>query len=90
MTVLDQSKLKASAGNKINVSQSANLREPETGSPLLLFITLPDNNKIYSILQVNGLADDKLFATQNIKFVFRLENIVKKGENAGYHHFLHF
>ena len=36
-------------------------------------------------------ADDKLKVTKIMKFVIdRLENIVRKGENAGYQHFLLF
>ena len=52
------------------------------------FHSLPDD-KIFSKLK--AFADDKLNNTQNIKFVFkRIENIVVKGENAGYQHFLLF
>ena len=40
---------------------------------------------------MKAFADDKLNVTQNIKIVFRrVENIVEKGENAGYQHFLLF
>ena len=36
-------------------------------------------------------ADDKIIVTQKLKFVLgRVENIVGKGENAGYQHFLLF
>ena len=36
-------------------------------------------------------ADDEINVTQNLKFVFeRVENMVGKGENAGYQHFLLF
>ena len=36
-------------------------------------------------------ADDKIIVTQKFNFVFgRVENIVGKGENAGYQHFLLF
>ena len=36
-------------------------------------------------------ADDKINFTEKPKFVFgRVENIVTKGENADYQHFLHF
>ena len=35
--------------------------------------------------------DDKIIVTQRLKFVLgRIENIVGKGENAGYQHFLLF
>ena len=37
------------------------------------------------------LADDKINVTERLKFVLgRAENIVGKGENAGYQHFLLF
>ena len=36
-------------------------------------------------------ADDKIYVTESLKFVLgRVENIVGKGENAGYQHFLLF
>ena len=36
-------------------------------------------------------ADDKIKAIKKMKFVLqRIKNIVRKGENAGYQHFLHF
>ena len=36
-------------------------------------------------------AHDKIYVTEKLKFVLgRLENIVEKGENAGYQHFLLF
>ena len=44
-----------------------------------------------SKLEVPVFADDNFNITQTIKFSFyRVENIVGKGENAGYQHFLHF
>ena len=37
------------------------------------------------------IADDKIIVTQNLTFTFgRVENIVGKGENAGYQYFLFF
>ena len=40
--------------------------------------------------KLKGFAADKLIASQNIRFIFHLlENIVGKGENAGYQHFLY-
>ena len=40
---------------------------------------------------MKALADDKMNVTEKSKFLFRrLENIVRKGENAGYKHFLFF
>ena len=51
-------------------------------------------NTIQSISQstkLKALADDKVNATEKLKFIFgRIENIVGKEENAGYLHFLLF
>ena len=47
---------------------------------------LPDD-KILGLPKFKALADDKSNVTQNIKVVFhRIENIMGKGENAGYQH----
>ena len=41
--------------------------------------------------QLKGFADDKIDGTEKLKFVLgRIENIVGKGENAGYQHFFLF
>ena len=51
-------------------------------------ISLP-NNKILALNIFKAFADDKIIVTQKLKFVLgRVENIVGKGENAGYQHFL--
>ena len=51
---------------------------------------LPDN-KILGLPRLKAFADDKLNVTKNIKVVFhRIENIVRKEENAGCQHFLLF
>ena len=53
-------------------------------------LTLP-NNKILDKSKFKAFADDKMILTQKLKFVLgREENIVGKGENAGYQHFLLF
>ena len=40
---------------------------------------------------MKAFADNKIYLTEKLKFVFRrIENIVGKGENAGYQHFLLF
>ena len=40
---------------------------------------------------MKALADDKMNVTEKLKFVLgRVENIMGKGENAGYQHFLLF
>ena len=49
------------------------------------------NNKILDLPKLKAFADDKINVTQNLKFALgRVENIVGKGENAGYQHFLLF
>ena len=49
------------------------------------------DDKILDLPIVKAFADDKLNVTQNIKVVFhRIENFVRKEENAGYQHFLPF
>ena len=41
--------------------------------------------------KLKAFADDKINVTEKLNFVFgRVENIVGKGENAGYQHFLLF
>ena len=55
-----------------------------------VFISLP-NNKIYGWSKLKAFADDIINATEKLKFVLgRVENVVGKGENAGYQHFLLF
>ena len=49
------------------------------------------NNKILDESKFKAFADDKIILTQWLKFVLgRIENILGKGENAGYQHFLLF
>ena len=56
----------------------------------IVFNPLP-NNKILDLSKFNAFADDKIILTHKLKFVLRrVENIVGKGENAGYQHFLLF
>ena len=52
--------------------------------------TLP-NDKILALTKMKVFADDKIIVTQKFKYVLRkVENIVGKGENADYWHFLLF
>ena len=45
----------------------------------------------FRLVQLKALADDKIGLTQKLKSVLRrVENIVGKGEFAGYQHFLLF
>ena len=53
-----------------------------------LFNSLP-NNKILDNFKLKAYADDKNL-TQRLEFMGQVENIVGKGENAGYQHFLLF
>ena len=58
-------------------------------SPVLGLLTQP-NNKISDHPELKAFVDDKINVTQKQKFVLRiLGNIVGKGENASYQHFLH-
>ena len=50
----------------------------------------PDD-KIFALTTLEAFADDESNVTQNMKLVFHwTENIVRKGENAGFWHFLLF
>ena len=52
--------------------------------------SLPNDKKI-GLSESNAFADDKIKVIENLKFVLgRVENTVRKGENAGYRHFLLF
>ena len=45
-------------------------------------------NKISTLTKLKAYADDKIIASGKLKFVLgKVENIVGKGENAGYQHF---
>ena len=49
------------------------------------------NDKNLDLSKLIAFADDKINLTKKMKFVFvRVENMVGKGENAGYQHFLIF
>ena len=49
------------------------------------------NDKSFNLSKLKAFADEKINVAQNLKFVYdRVENIVGKGENAGYQHFLLF
>ena len=67
-------------------------------SVLLIFVSLlfsifnsVSQDKISDRFKLKRFADNKIDATEKLKFVLeRVENIVGKGENAGYQHFLLF
>ena len=49
------------------------------------------NDKILDLSKLKVFADDKMIVAKMMSYVFdRAENIVGKGENAGYQHFLLF
>ena len=52
-------------------------------------LTLSQTTKILDQSKFKELADDKIYATKKLKFVFgTVENFLGKRENASYHHFL--
>ena len=54
------------------------------------FNSLPDD-RILDWSRLTAFANDKINVTEKLKFVSRrVENIVGKGENVGYQHFLVF
>ena len=49
------------------------------------------NYENFDMSKLEAFADDKMYVAQKLKFALgRVENIVGKGENAGYQHFLLF
>ena len=59
--------------------------------PVHVFNSLPNDTILNQSKIFKVVADEKIKVTQRLKFVLgRIENIVGKGENAGYQHFLLF
>ena len=61
--------------------------------PKVFFHTLKSmpKDKVLDFSKFRAFADNKIIVTQNFKFTLeRVENIVGKGENAGYQHFRSF
>ena len=55
-----------------------------------MFNPTPDNKSL-DRSKLKTFADDKINVTGKHRFILgKVENIVGKGENAGYQHFLHF
>ena len=49
------------------------------------------NDKIADWFNLKAFADKIIYVTEKLKFVLgQVENIIRKGENAGCHHFLLF
>ena len=62
-----------------------------TESYILSFALTLYQTTFFDWSKLNTFADYKINVTEKLKFVFgRVENIVGKGENAGYQHFLLF
>ena len=56
----------------------------------MYYNSLP-NDKILDWSKLKAFADNKINVTEKLNFLLeRVENIVGKGENAGYQHFLLF
>ena len=57
----------------------------QTTFRLVQIQSIKSADKILALFKLRAFADDKINVTQNIKRVFHMiENIVRKGENAGY------
>ena len=55
----------------------------------ILKLTIWQIAKIFNLSKFKALAEDKINVTQKLKFYFgRIDNILEKGENAGYFHLL--
>ena len=62
-----------------------------TNQPILFFFNSLPSDRILDLSKLKAFTDDKVNVNENLKTVFgRVENIVGKGENAGYQHFLLF
>ena len=57
----------------------------------ILFSNSLPNDKTLDCSKLKAFADDNTYVSKKVKFVLgRVENIMGKGENAGYQHFLLF
>ena len=58
---------------------------------MISFVNSSIKDKILKLSKLKAFADDNLNVNQKLEFVLgKVENIVGKGENAGYQHFLFF
>ena len=63
----------------------------DVGKSRMICLNTISDDKIMDLSHFKTFADDKLNIAQTAEFAFnRTENIVGKGENAGYQHFLLF
>ena len=80
-------KREKNAGNKHFLSSNNVFRRQRTTAQLQY---LP-NDKVLNRSKLKAFADDKINVNEVLKISFgRVENIVGRGENAGYQHFLLF
>ena len=57
----------------------------------MIILNSSPNDKILDLSKLKAIANDNLNLNRKLKFPLgRVENIVGKGENAGYQHFLLF
>ena len=55
------------------------------------FLNSLPNDNLVDLFKLKAFADDKINVSEQLKFLLgRVENIVGKGGNAGYQHFLLF
>ena len=58
---------------------------------MYMYLKLLPNDKIFVCSKLKAFADDSINVNQKLKFhLERVENIVEKGGNTGYQHFLLF
>ena len=66
--------------------QKACFPEVSKGVIVWEWVKVSTKRQILRLVQIESFAEDKINLTENLKFVLgRVENIVGKGENAGYH-----
>ena len=92
-------KLYLSSANALNLVQpkilsfgkELNQFDPGNLIPWFVYLNSLPEDLFLALSKLKAFADDKFNVTQSTTFVFlRAENIVGKGENAGYRHFLLF
>ena len=79
------------AKRELRISQNHSVIVMKVSFKLFSESTLYSTTKFSEESKFKELADVKINLTQKFKFVFEwVENILGKGENAGYQHFLLF
>ena len=79
-----------SSTGAFNLDQSKNLSfGKKLRKKCNFWFKLSPNGKILDLTKLKAFAGDKLNVTKNLKYLSdRVENIVGRGENSGYKHFL--